>query len=373
MTGKKLVSLLALAALLTSCSAVTPSAQPSAAATQQETSAPAQTVTPPAAPSPSPSPAPSGPVTMESTGLPLLRGMNLGNMLEAPNEGAWGFTVRKEWFKTIKDAGFDHVRIPICWSAHAGANAPYTIDPDFLNRVDEIVGWALEQNLGVVLDMHNYTEYCNDPNSQRQKLYGIWANLAEHYKGLPQTVVFELLNEPNGSSDIAWNKDAAQLIGFVRKTNPTRWLIVDGPHWANLPNITDLRLPAGDGKLIASVHMYEPLKFTHQGAEWLEGSDAYMGTKWEGTAADKQNVDDLLHIVSLISKKLSVPIYMGEFGAYYKADYESRLRWTGYVARSAEKLGFGWGYWEFCSGFGVYDSVAKKYDSKLLTALIPQT
>jgi endoglucanase len=62
---------------------------------------------------------------------------------------------------------------------------------------------------------------------------------------------------------------------------------------------------------------------------------------------------------------------VGEFGAYYKAGHESRVRWTSFVARLCEQRGFGWGYWEFCSGFGVYDSVAKKYDQGLLDALIP--
>lgn len=363
MVLKRIMILITTAALLSSCSAVTSSTNPTAGGTQSPTQAPTQAA--------SPSPAETPPTTMAGTGLPLLHGVNLGNMLEAPNEGDWGFKVQMEWFKAIKDAGFDHVRIPVCFSAHAAATAPYTIDPAFLQRVDEVVGWALEQNLGVVLDMHNNTEYCNDPNSQRQRLYGIWTELAEHYRDMPQSVVFEPLNEPNGNADLAWNKDAAALIAIVRKTNPDRWIIVDGSHWANLPSITDLKLPAGEKHLIATVHMYEPLKFTHQGAEWLQGSDAWMGTKWEGTSKDKQDVDDLLRIAALMGKKLGVPIYMGEFGAYNKADYESRLRWTDYVARQAEAQGFGWAYWEFCAGFGVYDSVAKKYDPKLLTALIP--
>lgn len=301
----------------------------------------------------------------------LRRGVNLGNCLEAPNEGDWGFKVQQAWFKAIKDAGFDHVRIPICWSAHAAAEPPYAIDAAFLQRVDDIVGWALAQNLAVILDLHNYPEYCADPKGQRQRLYGIWENLAEHFRDMPENVLFEPLNEPNGAADACFNEDAAELIKIIRKTNPDRWIVVDGVHWSNLPNITSMKLPKDD-RLIASVHMYEPIKFTHQGAEWMDGYDKYLGTKWEGSGQEKRQVDDLLNIAANMGKKLGVPVYIGEFGAYSKGDHDSRVRWTDYVARQCEARGMAWGYWEFCAGFGVYDSVAKQYDKSLLKALIPE-
>ena len=65
---------------------------------------------------------------------------------------------------------------------------------------------------------------------------------------------------------------------------------------------------------------------------------------------------------------------MGEFGAYSKADMESRVRWTDFVARSAEKRGIAWSYWDFASaGFGVYDGLNKMWRIELLKALIPET
>ena len=65
----------------------------------------------------------------------LGRGMNLGNALEAPNEGDWGMKVEEEYLKAIADAGFQTVRLPVKWSAHAMKEPPYTIDPKFLARV----------------------------------------------------------------------------------------------------------------------------------------------------------------------------------------------------------------------------------------------
>jgi endoglucanase len=65
------------------------------------------------------------------------------------------------------------------------------------------------------------------------------------------------------------------------------------------------------------------------------------------------------------------PIFMGEFGAYSKADMEFRTTWTSYMARAAEERGFSWAYWEFCSGFGVYDQAAQNWVEPIYKALIP--
>ena len=64
------------------------------------------------------------------------KGINLGNALEAPNEGDWVMIIQKEFIQLIADAGFESVRIPIRWNAHAMTTSPYTIDSSFIERVD---------------------------------------------------------------------------------------------------------------------------------------------------------------------------------------------------------------------------------------------
>jgi hypothetical protein len=70
------------------------------------------------------------------------------------------------------------------------------------------------------------------------------------------------------------------------------------------------------------------------------------------------------------SEERKIPVYVGEFGAYEKADMASRARWTAYCARLFERLGFSWSYWEFCSGFGVYDASTETWRDELVDALI---
>src|SRR5688572_12063423 len=86
------------------------------------------------------------------------RGVNLGNALEAPREGAWGFSLKAEYFALIKQAGFASVRIPVRWSAHAKSEPPHTIDPDFFSRVDWALNQAAKNDLVAIVNVHHYDE-----------------------------------------------------------------------------------------------------------------------------------------------------------------------------------------------------------------------
>ena len=89
----------------------------------------------------------------------LGRGVNMGNALDAPSEGEWGFTLEEKYFQAAKDAGFNSVRIPVRWSAHAMTEPPYTIDPNFMKRVDWAVNCALSRNMPVMLNVHHYMSF----------------------------------------------------------------------------------------------------------------------------------------------------------------------------------------------------------------------
>lgn len=186
---------------------------------------------------PTSSPPPSPPATATLTifsptpeaTVSLRRGINISDALEAPNEGDWGLTVQEEYFDLIKEAGFDFVRLPIRWNAHADESAPYALDPVFFSRIDQIVNWALSRDLVIILDFHNYDEMASDPWSHKDRFLAIWSQLAEHYKDYPPQVMFELLNEPNDQLDAAlWNTYLGEALTIIRRTNPTRDIIV-GP------------------------------------------------------------------------------------------------------------------------------------------------
>jgi endoglucanase len=301
----------------------------------------------------------------------LGRGINLGNALEAPKEGAWGVTLKAEYFKAIREAGFDSVRLPVRWSAHAQADALYTIDQKFAERVDWAVAQALANKLNIVVNVHHYDGMDTDPDKHLPRLLGLWEQIASRYKDQPAGVYFELLNEPHDKlTDAKWNAALVQLLQAVRKTNPTRPVVVGPTQWNGIRALDKLQLPKEDRHLILTVHFYEPFEFTHQGAPWAKGSDKWKGRKWTGSDAEQKAVRQMFDKAAAWAKEHDRPVFLGEFGAFQEADMESRARWTRFVAGSAEQLGFSWAYWEFCSGFGAYDPKTDTWRGPLKAALL---
>ena len=307
-----------------------------------------------------------------AAGITLNRGVNLGNMLEAPHEGDWGLTVKEKYFDVIKDAGFDFVRLPVRWSAHASQEPPYTIDPEFLGRVDQVINWALEQDMAIIVDFHHYEEIMKDPEKNKDRYLDIWRQLGEHYKDSPSNVLFELLNEPFDQLNASlWNEYLAGSLAIVRETNPEREVIVGPVGWNAYDQLSTLELPS-DEHLIVTFHYYLPFHFTHQGAEWVDGSTPWLGTTWEVTEAEKAEITAHFDEAAGWAQERNLRVLLGEFGAYSKAPRDLRVRWTAFVRGEASRHGFAWAYWEFASDFGIYNPASKAWRQDLLNALIPQ-
>ncbi len=301
----------------------------------------------------------------------IFRGVNFGNALEAPNEGDWGVTIEDEYFKLLKEGGFTSVRVPTSWSTNANIAAPYKIYDSFFRRIDWIVKKAVQNDLTIILNIHHYNELFEEPANHKTRFLALWEQIATHYKAYPAELIFEILNEPHANLTPAlWNQYLLEALQVIRKTNPERNVVIGTANWGGVGSLNDLVIPESDKHLIVTVHYYNPFEFTHQGADWVSGSNAWLGTFW-GTAAEKQAVDKDLDLAVNYGKKQNVPIYLGEFGAYNKADISSRARWTAYVARQAEAKDISWTYWEFCAGFGVYDRDKKQWIPRILEALVP--
>ncbi|MBI4557772.1 MAG: glycoside hydrolase family 5 protein [Candidatus Hydrogenedentes bacterium] len=302
----------------------------------------------------------------------LGRGINLGNAMEMPR-GRPLWEPQPEHLDLIKAAGFNSIRIPIRWSEYAATDAPFAIDPAWFTGVDTLVNAALDRKLAVVINVHHFNELMADPVGQHQRFLAIWNGIAEHYREFGPDLFFELLNEPHGKlRPQLWNELLSESLAVVRRSNPNRAVIVGTAPWGGVRGLKDLVMPEGDRNLILTVHYYEPYHFTHQGASWAnKGADAWLGTTWDGTRNEQRAIRADFDQVAAWAKEHRRPVYLGEFGAYNKADMESRARWTDFVAREAEKRGMSWAYWEACSGYGAYDPKAGAWREPLLRALMP--
>ncbi len=308
----------------------------------------------------------------------LRRGINLGNALDAPKEGAWGVRLRVEHFQLAKQSGLDHVRLPVRFSNHAADKAPYTIDTTFLERVDWAIDQALANGLSVILDMHHYEQMMKDPQGHTERFLAMWKQLAERYRSLPSGVLFEILNEPTDKLVTPlWNDIAARCIQTIRAVDPSRTIIVDSTFWAAAKELDGLKLPE-DPAVVASFHMYQPILFTHQGASFMGAEYQTVGIVFPGPPAkpvepvrpalaidwvkswfEKYNTlpidtnpsgertlaEEFGHVDAFIART-GKRVYMGEFAVVRQADEASRSRWLRRVRDEAERRKIPWAYWD---------------------------
>ncbi|HEY8048786.1 MAG TPA: glycoside hydrolase family 5 protein [Ramlibacter sp.] len=306
----------------------------------------------------------------------LGRGINMGNMLDAPREGDWGVKLEPAYIDKVAGA-FNTVRLPVRWSNHAAPTADATIDEAFAKRVDQVVDAFLAKGMYVILDVHHYTqingdkqhphEFTVDPAVLDQRLVNLWKQIALRYKGRSPKLMFELLNEPHDRlSGEAWNSLALRALEAVRASNPNRTVLIGPDEWNAIPELKKLRLPM-DRNIIVMVHNYDPMSFTHQGVEWMPQYP--VGPT---CCDDKQHrqIADALDAARRWNELTGYPVYLGEFGSYEKADLRSRAAYTRIVRDEAEKRGIGWAYWEFASTFGVFDPKTDTWIEPLRHALL---
>lgn len=283
--------------------------------------------------------------------------------------GAGKARFHERHFQLIHDAGFQTVRVNL--QAFDHMDAQNQLDPAWLKTLDWVVKNALANNLTVILDEHDYG-YCGEhADTCETKLLAFWQQVAPIYKDTPPSVIFEILNEPNSQlTDARWNALMKEALAVIRKTNPTRNVIVGPAFWNNIHHLDKLDLPEDDRHLIVTVHYYLPMAFTHQGASWNKATAHLSGVTW-GTDAEKQRVADDFAGVQQWSKTHDRPILLGEFGAYDKGPMDSRVLYTSWVARTAESLGWAWTYWQFDSDFIVWDMTKDAWVEPIRKALIP--
>ena len=279
------------------------------------------------------------------------RGLNLGNVLSAPVEGNWAGAATEQYFVDVANAGFKNVRIPIDFfgsrtngstsSFSSSANTSTTVDrsqfqvsASYLNRLEEVITWGLNQDLVIVLDFHGATlksefiytfdssesSYTHPTSAKRAadlaKFYSIWEQIADRFKNYGDDLVFEVINEPYFHiSASEMDEINAEVISIVRASgvnNLTRKIVVTGGSQNSFRAITSIgnQIINSDSYLIATFHYYLPFSFT-------KSSDyRYSDNNW-GTNQDKNDVDDDFQTVADWANQFSPPIavYLGEFSA----------------------------------------------------------
>lgn len=275
----------------------------------------------------------------------------------------------QETFDDIAAQGFDSVRLPVDFSSNTSDTAPYAIDETLLSYLDTVVKNTLRAGMTIIIDFHQAcrlgdTSLYTDPDTVSPKYLAIWQQLAEHYKEYPDRVVFEAINEPGVNTTTFTSAKLMELqekvLEIVRKTSETRKLMVatgSNNSVRAIENITQNLI--NDKNVIAAVHCYWPMSFTHQGASWIKNDDGTLkypgGVKY--TAAAKAEVESAIKICKDFSEKNNMAVWLGEFGVYQGggAAAEDVQAYLSDFTKLCGESKISWCYWEYNVGFGAYD------------------
>lgn len=311
-------------------------------------------------------------------------GWNLGNTMDATGTGleserSWGNPkTTPEMIKAVKDAGFNAIRLPVSWGTHLDENN--NIDPQWLARVREIVDYAYDIDMYIILNTHHeewYDPYEDNKVVAGEKLAKIWSQIAEEFKGYNERLIFEGMNEPRwrGTPE-EWsggNDEGRAVVNYLNSifintvrasdgNNGKRFLMIC-PYAANCSEATlsALEIPEDDKNIIVSVHAYIPYSFSLQDggtAKWL--SDKVSCT---------QDIDALADALDRLFISKGIAVIIGETGARSKfvtvpktgtedetktvVNDEYRIQWAEYYFAKFKALGipcFWWDNGAFVSG-----------------------
>lgn len=327
-------------------------------------------------------------------------GWNLGNQLEAssgglPSETCWGNPeITKELIDTVKAQGFKTVRIPVSYLDMIGDGPDYKIDTDWLDRVQEVVDYVVNNDMFAIVNMHGDGYYTvdhswllcaedDDKQTEIKDKYGkVWTQIADRFKDYDQHLIFESMNEesdntygkPNATGYENINAYNQIFVDTVRKTgsnNEKRWLLIPG--WnTNIEYTagnygfvipTDSGCKADGNRLMISVHYYDPYNFT------IDENMATAKTQWGKYAVENYDNWGQEDYVDSTMKKLNdafvskgYPVIIGEMGVQNKEHVSDtfggfRCYWMEYVVKAAKDNGCIPVYWDNGwngdKGFGV--------------------
>ena len=298
-------------------------------------------------------------------------GINLGNTLESCGdwiweygdhsvqsyETAWGSPViKKEMIQGIKKEGFGVMRLPVHWFNLMAKD--YTINGDYLKRVKEIVDWAIDAKLYVIMNIHHDEKefFKSMPKRTKETLENfkkIWTQIADAFKDYDEHLMFESLNEEACWGDVfnQWsgsdkgkkevfdytNQLNQAFVDVIRSSggnNPERHLLLAGYCTdADLTCDSLFKMPNDKAKRCAvSIHYYNPSTFCilEEDADWGKAQSTW------GTNDDVKELNKKFDMMKSTFIDKGIPVIIGEYGSTTKnKDMKSVRNWLYSVCNAA--------------------------------------
>lgn len=290
-------------------------------------------------------------------------GWNLGNTMDGhtgftPNETLWqNVETTKALMKSVHDMGFNTVRIPTTWGTMIN-DEDYSIDEKWMSRVQDIVDYAIAQDMYVIINIHHdgaeqtgwLRVAADDIDAVYEKFEGVWRTIANRFKDYDEHLIFESMNEVQGDNSTGVWHDTQVInnlnqifVNVVRSTgsnNMHRYLSVPG-RYTNIANTTnpqnEFSLPDDvvDDRIFVAVHYYD----------WQFGmAENTTATTWSYNSAISLQGDFEKLVETFTSQ--GIPVILGEYGCINKNNAANRAYHVEVVNRLCKQDGVVPVYWD---------------------------
>jgi endoglucanase len=283
---------------------------------------------------------------MSSTAVQLAAkmqmGINFGNTMESPVEAEWvNSKITDSYVKFVKQLGFNSVRLPCNWVwSHLSDPAKAKIDPAWLARVKEVVGYFVANDMYVILNAHgdngwlerNVNTLKQDSVNAMEK--AIWEQIATTMRDFDEHVMFAGANEPtaeNAEQMAILNGYHETFIKAVRATggrNSNRVLVVQGPRtdsYLTSDLMTTLPHDPVPNRLMLEVHFYSPSPFTllidgdvswgNMVYYWGAGNHSTIEPERNATSGEEDAIiDELGKMKKFVDQ--GIPVVLGEYATW---------------------------------------------------------
>lgn len=333
-------------------------------------------------------------VPANPAGFKIRRGTNLSHWLSQD----FGWQPRATWITAndlqfLARLGFDHVRLPVdekeLWREDGTQNE------EAFAALKNCISWARASGLRVIVDLHTVrTHHFNAANEgghntlftdpkAREAFIDLWRQLSAHLRDQPvDAVAYEIMNEPVADEPEQWNELVAAAHAALRRTEPSRVLVIGSNRWQIPSTLPQLKVPAGDRNIILSTHTYSPILFTHYTASWTPVK-VYRGpVHYPGPVVSPEdfawlmkqpqsNMGDLIANAKdhwdrarlarefepaiRRARELGLQLYCGEFGCLPTVPRADRLAYYRDIVAVMEENGMAWANWEYKGDFGLFE------------------
>lgn len=247
----------------------------------------------------------------------------------------WGNpTTTKEIIKAVKNAGFNAIRIPVLWYPHVTDYTTMAIDQKWMNRVKEVIGWCLDEDMYVIVNTHHERWLEINPFYAKQEkindmISKLWVNIATALADYDYRVAFAGTNEitvnwatPTTEHQAVQNSYNQTFVDAVRSTggkNLYRNLVVQTYACSSYHGRSGFKVPQDkvEGRMNVEFHYYDP--YSYCSGNTGSGYYYYWGTlyrnKGYSTPADNENtIKNLFSDLKSRWYDKGLGVIVGEYG-----------------------------------------------------------